>query len=155
MEEWLIPYLMEHNMSIATAESCTGGMVASTIVGVSGASGVFSEGYITYSEQAKNKLLNVSMDTIQKYNVVSVEVAAEMAEGAAKAAGADVAVSTTGVAGPLGGTDDIPVGTVCIGCFLKGKVYTEKYHFDGNRDEVRKAAAKQAIEFVCRLLMQF
>ncbi len=154
MEEWLVCYLKEHNMSITTAESCTGGMVASRIVSVSGASDVFSEGYITYSEQAKNKLLNVSMNTIENYNVVSVEVAAEMAEGAARAAGVDVAVATTGVAGPLGGTEEIPVGTVCIGGYIDGRVYTEKYHFEGNRETVRKAATEQAIVFICGLLRQ-
>lgn len=154
MEEWLVFFLKEHKMTITTAESCTGGMVASHIVSVSGSSEVFSEGYITYSEQSKNKLLGVSMDTIKKYNVVSREVAGEMAEGAARAAGTNVAVSTTGVAGPLGGSEEIPVGTVCIGCYINGKVYTEKFYFDGNRKKIRKAAAEQAIQYVCGLLKQ-
>ena len=114
MKEWLVAFLKENNMSITTAESCTGGMIASEIVEVSGASNVFFEGYITYSEEAKAKLLNVSPNTISKYGVVSVEVAAEMAKGAATAAKADVAISTTGVAGPFGGSKENPVGTVCI-----------------------------------------
>lgn len=154
MEEWLVFYLKENKMSITTAESCTGGLVASNIVSVSGSSEVFSEGYITYSEQAKQKILNVSMDTISKHNVVSVEVAAEMAKNAAEMAGTNISISITGVAGPTGGTEEIPVGTVCIGCYINGKVYTEKFHFDGNRKKVRKAAAEQAINYVCRLLRQ-
>lgn len=154
MKEWLVAFLKENNMSITTAESCTGGMIASEIVEVSGASNVFFEGYITYSEEAKAKLLNVSPNTISKYGVVSVEVAAEMAKGAATAAKADVAISTTGVAGPFGGSKENPVGTVCIGCYIKGRIYTPKCHFEGDRQMIRKSATKYAIKYICGLLSQ-
>ena len=148
MEEKIVRFLNEHNMMITTVESCTGGLIAARLVNVSGASNVFSEGYITYSEDAKAKMVDVNPETIKKYNVVSEEVAYEMASGGAKTANADVAVSVTGVAGPLGGTKDIPVGTVCIGVYYKNKVITEKFLFNGDRLQVRNQAVDKALEMV-------
>lgn len=148
MEEKIVRFLNEHNMMITTVESCTGGLIAARLVNVSGASIVFSEGYITYSEDAKAKMVGVNPETIKKYNVVSEEVAYEMASGGAKTANADVAVSVTGVAGPLGGTKDIPVGTVCIGVYYKNKVITEKFLFNGDRLQVRNQAVDKALEMV-------
>ena len=138
----------EKQMLITTVESCTGGLIASRIVNVSGASNVFSEGYITYSEAAKIKMVGVKRETIDKYNVVSREVAYEMAQGGAKTAKADVAVSVTGVAGPGGGTEEIPVGTVCIGVYCAGKIITGKYLFSGDRFQIRNAAVDKAFEMV-------
>ena len=148
MEEKIVRFLNEHNMMITTVESCTGGLIAARLVNVSGASNVFSEGYVTYSEDAKTKMVGVNPETIKKYNVVSEEVAYEMASGGAKTANADVAVSVTGVAGPLGGTKDIPVGTVCIGVYYKNKVITEKFMFNGDRLQVRNQAVDKALEIV-------
>lgn len=148
MEEKIVRFLNEHNMMITTVESCTGGLIAARLVNVSGASNVFSEGYVTYSEDAKTKMVGVNPETIKKYNVVSEEVAYEMASGGAKTANADVAVSVTGVAGPLGGTKDIPVGTVCIGVYYKNKVITEKFLFNGDRLQVRNQAVDKALEMV-------
>lgn len=148
MEEKIVRFLNEHNMMITTVESCTGGLIAARLVNVSGASNVFSEGYITYSEDAKAKMVGVNPETIKKYNVVSEEVAYEMASGGAKTANADVTVSVTGVAGPLGGTKDIPVGTVCIGVYYKNKVITEKFLFNGDRLQVRNQAVDKALEMV-------
>ena len=148
MEEKIVRFLNEHNMMITTVESCTGGLIAARLVNVSGASNVFSEGYITYSEDAKAKMVGVNPETIKKYNVVSEEVAYEMASGGAKTANADVAVSVTVVAGPLGGTKDIPVGTVCIGVYYKNKVITEKFLFNGDRLQVRNQAVDKALEMV-------
>lgn len=148
MEEKIVRFLNEHNMMITTVESCTGGLIAARLVNVSGASNVFSEGYITYSEDAKAKMVGVNPETIKKYNVVSEEVAYEMASGGAKTANADVAVSVTGVAGPLGGTKDIPVGTVCIGVYYKNKVITEKFLFNGDRLQIRNQAVDKALEMV-------
>lgn len=148
MEEKIVRFLNEHNMMITTVESCTGGLIAARLVNVSGASNVFSEGYVTYSEDAKTKMVGVNPETIKKYNVVSEEVAYEMASGGAKTANADVAVSVTGVAGPLGGTKDIPVGTVCIGVYYKNKVITEKFMFNGDRLQVRNQAVDKALEMV-------
>lgn len=148
MEEKIVRFLNEHNMTITTVESCTGGLIAARLVNVSGASNVFSEGYITYSEEAKAKMVGVNPETIKKYNVVSEEVAYEMASGGAKTANADVAVSVTGVAGPLGGTKEIPVGTVCIGVYYKNKVITEKFLLNGDRLQVRNQAVDKALEMV-------
>lgn len=148
MEEKIVRFLNEHNMTITTVESCTGGLIAARLVNVSGASNVFSEGYITYSEDAKAKMVGVNPETIKKYNVVSEEVAYEMASGGAKTANADVAVSVTGVAGPLGGTKEIPVGTVCIGVYYKNKVITGKFLFNGDRLQVRNQAVDKALEMV-------
>lgn len=148
MEEKIVRFLNEHNMTITTVESCTGGLIAARLVNVSGASNVFSEGYVTYSENAKAKMVGVNPETIEKYNVVSEEVAYEMASGGAKTANADVAVSVTGVAGPLGGTKEIPVGTVCIGVCYKNKVITGKFLFNGDRLQVRNQAADKALEMV-------
>ena len=148
MEEKIVRFLNEHNMTITTVESCTGGLIAARLVNVSGASNVFSEGYITYSEEAKAKMVGVNPETIKKYNVVSEEVAYEMALGGAKTANADVAVSVTGVAGPLGGTKEIPVGTVCIGVYYKNKVITGKFLFNGDRLQVRNQAVDKALEMV-------
>lgn len=152
MEEWIVNYLLENKMTITTAESCTGGMIASRIVNVSGASQVFEEGYVTYSNCAKTKLLHVKPETIDKYNVVSNEVAAEMALGAAKVSGADVAVSVTGLAGPGGGSDEIPVGTVCIGVCIKGTVKTERHLFTGGRMKIRVSACEKAFELIKKML---
>ena len=148
MEEKIVRFLNEHNMTITTVESCTGGLIAARLVNVSGASNVFSEGYVTYSENAKAKMVGVNPETIEKYNVVSEEVAYEMATGGAKTATADVAVSVTGVAGPLGGTKEIPVGTVCIGVYYKNKVITGKFLFNGDRLQVRNQAVDKALEMV-------
>ena len=147
-EESLVQMLMEKNLTIATAESCTGGLVAATIVNVSGASEVFHEGYVTYSNESKIKNLNVDRQVLERVGAVSEEVAAAMADGCAQRAKTDIAVSTTGIAGPLGGTEEKPVGLVYIGCFICGNVYVEKNIFDGDRTAIRNKAAERAIEIV-------
>jgi PncC family amidohydrolase len=152
MEEKIVEFLIKNNLTITTVESCTGGLIAARIVNVSGASYVFKEGYVTYSEESKIKLVNVKRNTIDKYNVVSKEVAYEMALGGAKAACADVSVSVTGVAGPNGGTLDIPVGTICIGVYYKGKVSVIKVLLEGDRLHIRNAAVDKALEFLAELL---
>lgn len=152
MEGKIVEFLRQNHLTITTIESCTGGLVASRIVNISGASDVFKEGYITYSEAAKVKLVHVKQETIDKYNVVSRQVAYEMALGGAEAAGVEAAVSVTGVAGPGGGTAEIPVGTVCIGVYYMGKVYTTKEQFKGDRVQVRNSAADKAFEFLGKVL---
>ena len=112
LEETLVHTLKKKGLTIATAESCTGGMIAQRLTNVSGASEVFGFGFVTYWEQAKAKMVGVEPAVIAKYNVVSAPVAAQMALGAAEAAGADIAVSVTGLAGPNGGEAVRPVGTV-------------------------------------------
>ncbi|MBP3678606.1 MAG: CinA family protein [Agathobacter sp.] len=148
-ENRLLELLSKHKLKIATAESCTGGLVAGVLCDISGISAHFEEGYITYSEEAKCKNLGVLPETIAHYGVVSCEVAEEMAMGAAERANADCAIATTGVAGPTGGTDENPVGTVCFACVVKNQVLTELMIFEGNRMEIRMQAAVYAIEMLC------
>lgn len=148
-ESRLLDLLSKHHLKIATAESCTGGLVAGVLCDISGISAHFEEGYITYSEEAKIKNLGVQSETIEHYGVVSCEVAEEMAMGAAERADADCAVATTGIAGPTGGTDENPVGTVCFACVVKNQVLTERMIFEGPRMEIRMQAAVYAIEMLC------
>lgn len=140
--------LMQENMTVTTAESCTGGLVASALVDIPGISSFFREGYITYAPEAKERILGVPKTTIQQYGVVSIQTAAAMAKGAAQAAKADCSVATTGVAGPDGGTRENPVGTVCFGCCVRGQTFTERKIFDGDRKQVRTAAADYAVRFL-------
>lgn len=146
MEEQLVKLLAEKNLIISTAESCTGGLIAGTIVNVAGASSVFNEGFITYSNEAKEKRLGVGHDTLEKYGAVSGETVREMAEGLAKVTGADVTIVSSGIAGPDGGTIEKPVGLVYLCCFVKGKTYVRKNIIAGDRQQVREQAVKEAIE---------
>lgn len=154
MEEELVKYLTENKMTITTAESCTGGMISSTIVNVPGASWVLNEAYVTYANEAKEKLVGVSHNTLEEFGAVSKETAYEMAEGAAKAANADCAIAVTGIAGPDGGTEEKPVGTVYAGYCVKGKIYVERYNFDGSRYEVRRQTADKTIARLYELLLR-
>ncbi len=144
-EQSLVELLLSNDMTITCVESCTGGLVSAALVGVSGASDVFKSSFVTYSNKAKRKLAGVSKDTLDRYTAVSAQTAQEMAEGGAKAAGSDVCISVTGLAGPGGGTRKKPVGLVYIGCFVRGKVRVEEYHFSGDRNNVRMLAAKNAL----------
>lgn len=145
IEEQVFQLLKQHNITLSTAESATGGMIASKLVNVPGVSEFFREGYVTYSNDAKVKMIGVNRTLIDTYGVVSREVAENMAISVAKTAGTDAALSVTGVAGPDGGTKECPVGTVYIGCFLKEKTVVEHHVFPGNRQEVREAAANRAL----------
>ena len=148
LEEEIVKKLLEKNYTITTAESCTGGLLAGRILNVPGASAVYNEGHITYSNEAKERLLQVSHETLVKYGAVSRQTAEEMAYGAAKAAKADVGLSTTGIAGPGGGTEEKPVGLIYVGCYVEGKTYTRECHFHGTREENRKAAVEAALELL-------
>ena len=149
LEQKLFSLLKKYNLTVTTAESCTGGLVAAYLCDISGISAYFKEGYITYSEEAKVKNLDVSPQTLEKYGVVSLKTAEEMAEGAAHKANASCAIATTGVAGPTGGTADTPVGTVCFACKVYEYTYSERMMFQGNRTEVRTQATAYAIEMLC------
>lgn len=148
IEEQVFHLLKQHKISLSTAESATGGMIASMLVNVPGISEFFQEGYVTYSNDAKVKMIGVDRTLIDTYGVVSQEVAENMAISVAKTAGTDAALSVTGVAGPDGGTKDCPVGTVYIGCFFKGKTVVEHHVFVGSRLEVREAAANRALSLL-------
>lgn len=141
----LVELLKEKKYKIATAESCTGGLLAATIINVPSASSVIDYSFVTYSCDAKTKLVSVSNSTISSYNVVSEEVAREMALGVTKY-GAEVGVGITGLAGPGGGTDEIPVGKVCFAICIKGEITSFSIVFKGERNEIRSKAVDYAIE---------
>lgn len=153
LEECVVRLLKKKELTLATAESCTAGLLASRIVNVSGASEVFTEGLITYSNKAKRKLLGVKKETLKTHGAVSEQCAKEMAKGAARLAKADVAVSVTGIAGPEGGTEEKPVGLVYIGCFYKGKVVVEKYNFKGGRQKNRDYSVAKALDLLRRCII--
>lgn len=152
LENHLVQKLAKEGFSITTAESCTGGLIAGTIVNVPGASEVLREGYVTYSNEAKERLVGVSHGTLVKHGAVSEETAREMAEGAAHVAHAEVALSTTGIAGPDGGTDDKPVGLVYIGCCVCGNTKVLKCQFSGSRAENRMQTVHEALSLALDLL---
>ncbi len=152
IEENLVAQLKEKHFTITTVESCTGGLLAGTIVNAKGASDVFNEGYITYSNEAKERLVHVSSQTLEKYGAVSSNTAREMAEGAAKVAKAQVALSTTGIAGPGGGTEDKPVGLVYIACTVLGKTEILKNIFTGSRQEVREQSVAKALDLALQMI---
>ena len=149
----LVEKLIEKGYRICFAESCTGGMLSSSIVDVPAASSVLDMGFVTYANDAKIKLLGVSAQSIEKYGVVSQQVAGEMAIGAAKQSGANVAVGVSGIAGPTGGSDKKPVGTVCFGFYINGQTTTKTCHFgDLGRNKVRQAACEYVIDTLIEMI---
>lgn len=140
----LIKTLLDKNATVATAESCTGGMVAARLTSVSGASGAFKYGAVTYCNEAKNILLGVSTETLDEHGAISEETAKEMAEGIRKVMNADIGVSVTGNAGP-GAAENKPVGLVFIGVSSENYSAVLKNHFEGDRVSVREQAADAAL----------
>lgn len=154
LEEQVVELLAARGLTVTTAESCTGGLIAGTLVNVAGASDVLNEGYVTYSNEAKERLVGVSHETLEKYGAVSPQTAREMAEGAAKAAGADAALSATGIAGPGGGTEEKPVGLVYVGCYLNGKTSVKECRFTGDRMENRMHTVETALKMLKSCLQE-
>jgi len=148
----VVEILRRRGLTLTTAESVTGGQLASAIVAVSGASRVLNEAVVTYSNEAKVRILGVSADSLAQFGAVSEQVAKEMAAGAAKAAGADVAISTTGIAGPDGGTAEKPVGLVYIGLCYKGHCEVKKFQLFGDRRRVRDRAVACGLDMLRRHL---
>lgn len=146
----LVARFVAHKRTCATAESCTGGMVAAAITAIPGASAMFTHGFVTYANAAKTQMLGVPATMLAEHGAVSEPVARAMAEGARQRAGTDYAISTTGIAGPEGGSPDKPVGTVWFG--LAGPDGTTCYHqiFQGDRTAIRA----QAVEFILAQLEQ-
>ena len=142
IEEVVAKMLVENNLKIAVAESCTGGMVSASLINYPGISSVFMEGCVTYSNEAKMKSLGVKKETLDIYGAVSAECAKEMASGVAARYNTNVGIATTGIAGPGGGTDEKPVGLVYFGIYINGKVITKKYVFNGDRQGVRERATR-------------
>ena len=152
LPEIIVALLQKQNCTLAIAESCTGGLIMSELVSVAGCSSVFLEGLCTYSNEAKTARLGVPAALIEKHGAVSAEVAAVMAEGVAKTAGATIGISTTGIAGPDGGTAEKPVGLVYAGLYINGEVETVKLNIIGSRNEVRLRAAHLVMDMLRRKL---
>lgn len=154
IEEVVGKLLVDNKLTIAIAESCTGGLLSGTLINYPGISEVFKEGFITYTNEAKMKRLKVKKEVLEKYGAVSSQTAAEMAEGAAKAAGTDIALSTTGIAGPGGGSDEKPVGLVFVGLYIKGEVKTKELNLIGDRQRIRNATVIRTLEWLRREILK-
>lgn len=146
--------LKEQKLTIAFAESCTGGMIAGRLTNVPGVSEVFYDAIVTYSNEAKMKFLGVQADTLKAHGAVSPETAREMAAGIKRVSGTDIGVSVTGVAGPDGGSAEKPVGLFYIGLAYKGKVEAYRYFYPAGRDKVRWHATTRALDLVRRELLK-
>lgn len=144
----LVDRLASMKKTVATAESCTGGLIASSIVDIAGASDCFNEGYVTYSNEAKMKNLHVKEATLLQYGAVSTQTAKEMAIGVQKVAHADFGVASTGIAGPGGGTPTKPVGLVYIACAYRHKCQVRQLNLSGDRSQVRHKAADEALQLL-------
>jgi PncC family amidohydrolase len=140
--------LQQHKLTLATAESCTGGLIAHLITNISGSSEYFMGSIVAYSYQAKADLLDVSWDTLNKHGAVSKETVIEMAMGARKKLNTDIAVSVSGVAGPGGGTIEKPVGATWIGLATKDAEWSRHFIWDGNREQNKKYSAEAALQFI-------
>lgn len=134
--------------SISTAESCTGGLVASYLTSIPGSSEYFTTGIVSYSNETKIKLLNVNSKTLNKFGAVSEEAAKEMAMGSMKTANSDIAVSVTGIAGPGGGTKNKPVGMVCFGIATPKEIKSTTHYFSGTRSEIRQKSCEIALKLI-------
>lgn len=147
--------LKENNQTITAAESCTGGLISSMITEISGSSDIFKGSVVTYSNDVKEQELNVNKSTMIKYGVVSCEVVDEMLQGVLKKFNSDFAIAVSGVAGPGGGTEKKPVGTVVIGAISsKGMKDIQIYHFNGDRKEIQVQAAKTALNVNFKILIK-
>lgn len=138
---------------LTTAESCTGGWIAKQITDLAGSSAIFDRGFVTYSNQAKQEMINVSENTLDKFGAVSEQVVKEMALGALNNSSANISLSVSGIAGPGGGTAEKPVGMVCFGWAISNKdTYTETAYFDGDRDSIRKQAVQLALKGILKMI---
>ena len=144
--------LVGRGLTVATAESCTGGLLAGRLINYPGISSVFMDGVVVYSNESKIKRLGVKKETLEKFGAVSPEIAMEMAKGVAEGANTNIGISTTGIAGPSGGTDEKPVGLVYIGLYINGVVKTKELRLWGDRQRIRASAVTQAIDWVRREL---
>lgn len=154
--ENVVQWMIEGKLTLSTAESCTGGLISEKITAVSGASEIFGFGVCSYANEAKMKLLGVRAETLDSFGAVSVETAREMAEGIRALSGSDYGISVTGIAGPLGGTSDKPVGTVCIGVSSAEGCEAQRFHFSGEsfpdtdskREAIRLESAYTALSLL-------
>lgn len=150
LENVVAQLLIDKKLTISTAESCTGGLLAGTIINYPGVSEIFMEGMVTYSNDAKIKRLGVKKETLEKFGAVSKETAKEMAYGISKISGTNIGISTTGVAGPGGGTEEKPVGTVYVGFCINGETKAKRFNFFGDRERIRKRTVLEALDWIRR-----
>ncbi len=150
----LVELLISKKETVATAESCTGGLIGGAITSVSGASAVYEQGYITYANSAKEKLLGVKSETLETLGAVSVETAFQMAEGVCRVSGGSLGIAVTGIAGPGGGTPQKPVGLVYIGISYKNETRVYECHFSGNRENVRSCTVFTALSLAYKIISE-
>lgn len=155
LEMAIAELLLANNLTISTVESCTGGLLAGRLINVPGISEVFKTGFITYSNKAKRKLVNVKKSSLEKYGAVSRQVAEEMAVGLKDFTKADVVISTTGIAGPDGGTKEKPVGLVYVCCIAGGVKVIRELNLNGNRAKVRESAVANALILLRECLLEY
>ena len=144
--------LREKGLSIATAESCTGGLLAHILTNISGSSDYFYYGIISYSNYSKIKLLDVPEETIKQYGAVSKQTAEAMAQGIKKIADVNIGISTTGIAGPTGGSKEKPIGLVFIGIAYNENIYNKKFLFSGTRLQIKDSTCNEALKMILDLI---
>ncbi len=154
IEERVGKRLTEAGLTLAVAESCTGGLIGHRITDVPGSSTYFLGGVIAYAYEAKERLLGVRHSTLYEYGAVSEQTAGEMARGARRVVGADIGIAVTGIAGPSGGLPDKPVGTTWVAVSTRDREWTERHQWDGNRDENKAASVDAALELLLQVLAQ-
>ena len=153
--EILLHNCLEKNLTVTSAESCTGGMIASSIVSISGSSAIFKSSVVTYSNDMKSKILNIPLKLITENGAVSNIIAHNMASNVLNVMNADISIAVTGIAGPGGGTTDKPVGLVYIGIGTKTNVVTKKYLFKGNRLRIRQETTLEALKLSNEIIESF
>jgi nicotinamide-nucleotide amidase len=153
LHETVAKMLVGSGLTVAVAESCTGGLVSHLLTEVPGVSGSFLESVVTYSNESKVQRLGVGMDTLEKHGAVSEQVASQMAEGVITGSGADIGVATTGIAGPSGATPEKPVGLVYVSVATGEETWTRRFEFTGTRSDIKKRAANTALNMI-RLTIQ-
>ena len=154
LEESIITLLKEKELTLTTAESCTGGMLAARLTSVPGVSEVFKQGLVTYSNRAKRKLLDVKKNTLKDCGAVSEKTAKEMAKNGAFITGSDVCVSITGIAGPDGGSEEKPVGLVYMACCLNNRTTVKEFHLKGDRNKVREYSVVNALTLLRECILE-
>ena len=155
LEKAVVDLLTANKLTACTVESCTGGMLSARLINVPGVSEVFKSGYVTYSNKSKRRLLGIKKNILMKHGAVSEQIAREMAKSAASLAKTDVSVSTTGIAGPDGGTEEKPVGLVYIACNVCGRVTVRESHFHGGREKLRESTVAAALSLMRECILQY
>lgn len=154
LEDYIVKLLAKHHLVLSTAESCTGGLLTGRLVNAPGTSQVLKEGFITYSNEAKQKYLGVSKKTLEQYGAVSEETASEMSKGLLNQTLCDISLAITGIAGPDGGSEEKPVGTIYMGCATHEKIWVKRFNFKGNRQKIRDYAVINGLDLLRRCILE-